>query len=62
MSASKSGSSGPRSPYVAFTDDRQRKWALVSRDVRLVLVALIFAVGGGAALKWPALWQLLGGG
>jgi hypothetical protein len=62
MSASKSGPNGPRSPYVAFTDDRQRKWALVSRDVRLVLIALILAVGGGATLKWPALWQILNGG
>ena len=28
------------SPYVAFKDDRERKWALVSRDVRLVLIDL----------------------
>jgi hypothetical protein len=62
MSASKSSPTGTRSPYVAFTDDRQRKWALVSRDVRLVLIALILALGGGAALKWPLLWHVLSGG
>lgn len=62
MSAAKPSRLGPRSPYVAFTDDRQRKWALVSRDIRLVLVALIFALGGGAALKWQTVWQVIGGG
>jgi hypothetical protein len=61
MSAHRS-SVGGNSPYVAFKDDRERKWALVSRDVRLVLIALIFAVGGGAALKLPAAWQVFAGG
>lgn len=54
--------SGNESPYVAFKDDRERKWALVSRDVRLVLVALVLTVGGGAALKWPAVWHFFTGG
>lgn len=62
MSAGRSSPTGTRSPYVAFTDDRQRKWALVSRDVRLVLIALILALGGGATLKWPAIWSLVSGG
>lgn len=61
MSAAKPSPPGPRSPYVAFTDDRQRKWALVSRDIRLVPIALIFALGGGAALKWQKVWQAIGG-
>lgn len=50
------------SPYVAFKDDRERKWALVSRDVRLVLIALIFAAGGGVALQWPTAWHVFTGG
>jgi|GEM_PF-3094911 len=53
---------GGDSPYVAFRDDRERKWALVSRDVRLVLVALILTAGGGAALKWPAVWHFFTAG
>lgn len=53
---------GSGSPYVAFKNDRERRWALVSRDVRLVLIALIFAVGEGAVLKWPAIWQVFTGG
>lgn len=61
MSAPRSRGGGA-SPYVAFTDDRERRWALVSRDVRLVLIALIFAVGGGAALKWPTVWHVFTGG
>lgn len=59
---SRRSSLGGDSPYVAFKDDRERRWALVSRDVRLVLIALILAAGGGAALKWPALWHFIGGG
>ncbi len=62
MSVRKPGPNGAQSPYVAFTDDRQRKWALMSRDVRLVLIALILAIGGGATLKWSALWHMVGGG
>lgn len=62
MSARKFGPSSAQSPYVAFSDDQQRKWALVSRDVRLVLIALILTIGGGASLKWPGLWHFFGGG
>ncbi|MFG6412471.1 hypothetical protein ACG02S_01015 [Roseateles sp. DC23W] len=62
MSVRKTIPDGAHSPYVAFTDDRQRKWALVSRDIRLVLIALIIAMGGGAALKWPAIWHFISGG
>lgn len=53
---------GGVSPYVAFKDDRERRWALVSRDVRLVLIALLLAIGEGAALKWPAVWHFFTGG
>lgn len=52
----------PFSPYVAFKDDRERRRALVSRDVRWVLVALIIAIGGVPSSVWPAIWRLLGGG
>jgi hypothetical protein len=53
---------GTDSPYCAFKDDRERKWALVSRDVRWVLVAVVFAVSEVPALKWQALWRLVVGG
>jgi len=52
---------GGDSPYVAFKDDRERRWALVSRDVRLVLITLL-AIGEGTALKWPAMWHFFTGG
>lgn len=61
MNAGKSGE-GPHSPYVAFKDDRQRKWALVSRDIRWVLVALCFVLGGVPVGEWRSLWQLIIGG
>lgn len=32
-------------PYCAFKDDRERRNALISRDVRLVLMAIISALG-----------------
>lgn len=53
---------GPHSPYVAFKDDRQRKWALVSRDIRWVLVTICFALGSGASTQWQTLWKLIAGG
>jgi hypothetical protein len=52
---------GTDSPYCAFKDDRERKWALISRDVRWVLVAVVFALGGIPAVKWQAIWLLIGG-
>lgn len=48
------------SPYSAFKNDRARLWALVSRDVRLVVVALIIALAGAPALRLPALWAFFG--
>lgn len=38
-----------RNPYECFKSDRHRLWALVSRDLRLVLVAAISAAAGVAA-------------
>jgi len=32
-------------PYNAFNNDRDRLRALISRDIRLVLIALVFALG-----------------
>jgi hypothetical protein len=61
MSARRS-SVGGDSPYVAFKDDRERRWALVSRDVRLVLIVFLLAIGESAALKWPTVWHLVIGG
>lgn len=46
------------SAYVAFRDDRQRKWALVSRDIRLVLIAIAVVMGGeGASAMLHALFR-----
>lgn len=53
---------GADSAYCAFKDDRERKWALVSRDVRWVLVAVVFALSGVPTAKWQVLWRLIGGG
>lgn len=53
---------GGDSPYVAFKDDRDRRLALVSRDIRLVLIVLILALGKGTALEWPAVWLFFTGG
>lgn len=36
-------------PYCAFKDDRERRRALVARDVRLVLIAVVAAFAGPAA-------------
>lgn len=57
----KSGES-PNSPYCAFKDDRERKWALVSRDIRWVLVAVAWAVAGVPLVNWQALWRLIASG
>jgi len=53
---------GPHSPYVAFRDDKERKWALVSRDVRWVAVAIVFAFAGIPTGKWLAMWRFVAGG
>lgn len=50
------GRSGENGPYCAFKNDRARLWALVSRDIRLVLIAIIIAF---VAPSVPAWWPLL---
>jgi hypothetical protein len=47
------------SPYVAFTDDRERKWALVSRDLRWVLVVVVLAVADVPGTNLRALWRFV---
>lgn len=49
-----------RNPYKCFKSDRHRLWALVSRDIRIVLVAAILG-GTGLAGAHPALRSLLVG-
>ena len=46
------GKSAEHSPYCAFKSDRDRLWALISRDIRLVLIAITL----GAATWVPATW------
>lgn len=53
---------GASSPYVAFKNDRERRRALVSRDIRWVLVAAILAVAEVPASKWQAIWQFVSSG
>ena len=38
------------------------KWALVSRDIRWVLVAGVLALSEVPAANWQALWRLIAGG
>lgn len=42
------------SPYCGFKSDRERRKALVSRDIRLVLVALIVTWGAPMLPHWWA--------
>ena len=53
---------GASGPYMAFKDDRQRKWALVSRDVRWVLVAAVLALSDLPTANWLSLWRLISAG
>lgn len=49
-------------PYVAFKDDRERRLALMSRDVTRVVIALIFVIGGVTTYPhWRMLWGFIGG-
>jgi hypothetical protein len=52
-------SSQSKSVYTSFKSDRSRLLALISRDLRIVLVAALCAAatGGGAALQaWVTRW------
>ncbi len=45
------------SPYCAFKNDQQRLWALVSRDIRLIVIAVV--VCSGPPITWRLLMLLL---
>lgn len=47
---------GEDKAYCAFRNDRFRLWALVSRDIRLVIIAVLVALGIGTS-HFP--WSLL---
>jgi hypothetical protein len=49
-----------RNPYECFKSDRHRLFALISRDLRIVLVAAI-VVGAGFAGAHPTLRSLMVG-
>lgn len=49
-----------RTPYECFKNDRHRLFALMSRDIRIVLVAVILG-GAGFAGALPALRSLMAG-
>jgi hypothetical protein len=53
---------GRSDPYCAFVDDRERRLALMSRDIRLVLIAFVGLVSASSAKAWPALLGLIVGG
>lgn len=46
------------SPYCAFRSDRDRLWALISRDLRLVLIAGI-AIMSSTSVPWSKIWTAL---
>jgi hypothetical protein len=48
------------SPYVAFKDDSERRRALMSRDRRLVLIALIAGLTNVPAETWVWLRSFVG--
>jgi hypothetical protein len=48
--------SGELSPYCAFRSDKNRLLALISRDVRLVLIALVVAIGAYTMEPRPSQW------
>lgn len=49
-----------RNPYECFKNDRHRLFALMSRDVRIVLVVALLG-GAGLAGAHPALRSLMAG-
>lgn len=46
------------SPYCVFQNDRDRLWALVSRDVRLVLIAGIMVMSS-TSIPWSKIRAIL---
>ncbi len=55
------GAANVHSAYVVFKDDRERRLALMSRDLKSVLIVLIFVAGGVQPALWRSLWKLFGG-
>jgi len=52
---------GGSNPYNGFTNDRERRLALRSRDIRLTLIALICSISGGLGVYVvPGLRWLVG--
>jgi hypothetical protein len=49
-----------RNPYECFKDDRQRFFALLSRDVRYVLIAGIGAITSTSSMLQTVVTGLLG--
>jgi hypothetical protein len=47
-------------PYSAFKDDRQRLWALISRDVRLVAISACLATLTTEHERWTHLLRWFG--
>lgn len=39
-------------PYCAFKSDRDRLWALISRDIRLVLIAIVVCAAHWVQTSW----------
>jgi hypothetical protein len=52
---------GAKSPYCAFRSDRERLWALISRDIRWVLVVGLMAITNLPVEKLRGVLQLFGG-
>lgn len=47
-----------RDAYVAFKNDRERRIALVSRDVRLAIIAIVASIASAPSI-WPYIGALL---
>lgn len=63
MSATTGRQEGMRpDPYTSFKNDRDRLWALISRDFRFVICTVAIVVGGApmapSMLQW--LWRITG--
>jgi hypothetical protein len=44
-------------PYCAFKDDRERTIALISKDIRWMVIAVATSTGAGS-ISWPMLLRL----
>lgn len=51
----RTGKAAAHGPYCAFKSDRDRLWALISRDIRLVLIAIILGAAPWVPVTWPSL-------